>query len=140
MTLEEYLEGKKWIRRDIQRKKAKIRFFQEKAVNVTARYSDTSGCSETRNVHSMEDAVLDVNELEAQIRSDLEKLRELDAAFLRELKGMDNPMLAMVLELKYVYDGSWREVAQSTQYSVRQLHRLQKEAAAYLREKNTGNP
>lgn len=137
MTLEEYQDEKYKILQTIRCKEAKIRFFQNRAVDTSVRYSETSGCSGSRNAHSMEDAVVNTEELREQIRAEREQLKQLDESFLRELREMDDPKLAMVLELKYIHGGSWRDIADSMQYSVRQLHRLQKEAAEYLRAKST---
>ena len=138
MTLEEYAEKKGWLKRIIQSKESRIRFFQDKAVNCTAGYSKTSGCTASRNVHPTEDAMVEIEALRDAIRSDKKEMKELDAAFLKELAEMENPTLAVVLELKDVRGGTWQDVSRSMQYSVRQVHRLHNEAAEYLRKKGAG--
>ena len=136
MTLEGYLERKNRLLRSIRSKESKIRFFQDKAVNCTVGYSETSGSTSSRNIHPMEDAIAETDALRKEVMSEKEELSELDAAFLGELREMDNPTLAVVLELKYVQGSTWQGISQATGYSVRQLYRFQKEAIEWLRGKD----
>ena len=133
MTLDAYLEEKNTILRGIRGKEAKIRFLYERATSSTARYRDTPGGSGGRGHAQVEGAVAEAEEIRDTIRADWERAEMLDVEFRRGLDSIGDPALAVVLELRYIEDGSWKDIAKSMGYSVRQMHRLRNEAADRLR-------
>lgn len=133
MTLEAYLEKKNSVLRGIRSKEAKIRFLYDRATSSTARYRDTPGGSVGRGHAQVESAIAEAEEIRETIRADWERLETLGAVFRQSLDSIGDPALAMVLELRYIEDGSWKDIAKSMGYSVRQMHRLRNEAAERLR-------
>ena len=71
--MKEYLSQAFRIDQRIQSKMEQVASLNDLATRATATYSDMPG-SETRNLHRMEDAILSIIELEAEINGDICKL------------------------------------------------------------------
>ena len=71
--MKEYLSQAFRIDQRIQSKMEQVASLNDLATRATATYSDMPG-SETRNLHRMEDAILSIIELEAEINEDICKL------------------------------------------------------------------
>jgi hypothetical protein len=56
----------------------------------------------TRNIHRMEDVIVKMAELEAEINADIDKLVTLKKDINRAIKGLSKPNYSMVLELRYL--------------------------------------
>ena len=67
--MKEYLSQAFRIDQRIQSKMEQVASLNDLATRATATYSDMPG-SETRNLHRMEDAILSIIELEAEINED----------------------------------------------------------------------
>jgi len=68
--MKEYLSQAFRIDQRIQSKMEQVASLNDLATRATATYSDMPG-SETRNLHRMEDAILSIIELEAEINGDI---------------------------------------------------------------------
>ena len=74
--MKEYLSQAFRIDQRIQSKMEQVASLNDLATRATATYSDMPG-SETRNLHRMEDAILSIIELEAEINEDSTRPRYL---------------------------------------------------------------
>lgn len=74
--IKEYLSQAFRIDQRIQSKMEQVASLNDLATRATATYSDMPG-SETRNLHRMEDAILSIIELEAEINEDICKLVQM---------------------------------------------------------------
>ena len=89
----------------------------------TATYSDMPG-SETRNLPRMEDAILSIIELEAEINEDICKLVQTKKDIVHKIKAVQNTEYQTLLELRYLCFKSWEQIAVDMGYELRWLYRL----------------
>lgn len=89
--------------------------------------SDMPG-SPNRNTHKLEDTVIKIIELEAEIDSDIDALVDLKADITHRIKQINCPEYQLVLELRNLCFKSWEEIAMQMGYDVRHVFRLHGEA------------
>ena len=107
--MKEYLSQAFRIDQRIQSKMEQVASLNDLATRATATYSDMPG-SETRNLHRMEDAILSIIELEADI--------------VHKIKAVQNTEYQTLLELRYLCFKSWEQIAVDMGYELRWLYRL----------------
>lgn len=123
LTLDEYLDEKKALCDRIRYKEARILFFRSKANACTSRYGEKIGSTPSPNMHMMEDAMVEVMSLEDEIAGIKAELSMLNDSFRETIHRIGDVRLEMVLEMRYIEDGTWEEIAHATGYSRTQLHR-----------------
>ena len=84
--MKEYLSQAFRIDQRIQSKMEQVASLNDLATRATATYSDMPG-SETRNLHRMEDAILSIIELEAEINGDICKLVQTKKDIVHKIKA-----------------------------------------------------
>ena len=89
--MKEYLSQAFRIDQRIQSKMEQVASLNDLATRATATYLDMPG-SETRNLHRMEDAILSIIELEAEINGDICKLVQTK----KDIVGVPDPSGAAV--------------------------------------------
>ena len=114
--MKEYLSQAFHIDQRIQSK-------MEQVASLNATYSDMPG-SETRNLHRMEDAILSIIELEAEINEDICKLVQTKKDIVHKIKAVQNTEYQTLLELRYLCFKSWEQIAVDMGYELRWLYRL----------------
>ena len=87
--MKEYLSQAFRIDQRIQSKMEQVASLNDLATRATATYSDMPG-SETRNLHRMEDAILSIIELEAEINGDICKLVQTKKDIVHKIKAVQN--------------------------------------------------
>ena len=87
--MKEYLSQAFRIDQRIQSKMEQVASLNDLATRATATYSDMPG-SETRNLHRMEDAILSIIELEAEINGDICKLVQMKKDIVHKIKAVQN--------------------------------------------------
>ena len=85
--MKEYLSQAFRIDQRIQSKMEQVASLNDLATRATATYSDMPG-SETRNLHRMEDAILSIIELEAEINEDICKLVQTKKDIVHKIKAV----------------------------------------------------
>ena len=106
-----------------QSKMEQVASLNDLATRATATYSDMPG-SETRNLHRMEDAILSIIELEAEINGDICKLVQTKKDIVHKIKAVQNTEYQTLLELRYLCFKSWEQIAVDMGYELRWLYRL----------------
>ena len=132
MNAQEYLSQAFLIDKRINSKLEQLSGLHELARMTNRPLSDMPG-SASRNVHKLEDTVVKIIELEAEIDADIDQLVDLKADITRKIKKLTCPEHQLVLELRYLCFRSWEEIAMEMSYDVRHVFRIHREALKEIR-------
>ena len=121
--MKDYLSQAFRIDQRIQSKMEQVASLNDLATRATVTYSDMPGRG-TRNIHRMEDAILSIIELEAEINADICKLVDTKKDIVHKIKSVENPEYQTLLELRYLCFKSWEQIAVDMGYDLRWLYRL----------------
>ncbi|OCA97857.1 DUF1492 domain-containing protein [Clostridium beijerinckii] len=127
MTAKEYLAQAYRIDQRINSKLEQIVSLRELATKATSTLSDTPP-SGTRNVHSMEDTITKMIDLEDEINRDIDTLVDLKIEFVAIIKKISNPEYQTLLELRYLCFKTWEQIAVDMGYDLRYIHKIHNRA------------
>ncbi|MDU4847516.1 DUF1492 domain-containing protein [Clostridium sp.] len=127
MTTKEYLAQAYRIDQRINSKLEQIVSLRELATKATSTLSDTPP-SGTRNVHSMEDIITKMIDLEDEINRDIDILVDLKIEFVSIIKKISNPEYQTLLELRYLCFKTWEQIAVDMGYDLRYIHKIHNRA------------
>ena len=131
MTAKEYLNQAYWLDRRIDSKLEQLSALKDMATKTTSIMSDDV-VSHTRNVHSMQDVIAKIIDMQAEINADIDRLVDLKRDIMQVVKTVDDPELQTLLELRYLCFKSWEYVAEQMGYNVRHIYRLHDEAVEQI--------
>lgn len=131
MTAKEYLNQAYWLDRRIDSKLEQLSALKDMATKTTSVMSDDV-VSHTRNVHSMQDVIAKIIDMQAEINADIDQLVDLKREIMQVVKAVQNPEHQTLLELRYLCFKSWEEVAEELGYNVRHIYRLHDEAVEQI--------
>lgn len=123
MTAKEYLSQAYRIDQRINSKLEQIVSLRALATKATSTLSDTPP-SGTRNVHSMEDTIAKMVDLENEINVDIDTLVDLKREFVCIIKKISNHEYQTLLELRYLCFKTWEQIAVDMGYDLRYIHKL----------------
>lgn len=123
MTAKEYLGQAYRIDQRINSKLEQVTSLRNLATKATSTLSDTPP-SGTRNVHSMEDVIVKIIDMENEINADIDKLVDLKQEIIRVIKAVENQELHTLLELRYLCFKTWEEISVEMGYTIRHIYRL----------------
>lgn len=132
MTAKEYLNQAYWLDRRIDSKLEQLSALSDMATKTTSIMSDDV-MSHTRNVHSMQDIIVKIVDMKAEINTDIDHLVDLKREIMQVVKAVPNPEHQTLLELRYLCFKSWEDVAQELGYNVRHIYRLHDEAVEQIK-------
>ncbi len=127
MTAKEYLNQAYWLDRRIDSKLEQLSALRDLATKTTGVMSDDV-VSHTRNVHSMQDVIAKIIDMQNEINADIDRLVDLKQEIMHTIKSVKNPEQQTLLELRYLCFKSWEFVAEEMGYNVRHIYRLHDEA------------
>ena len=125
--MKEYLSQAFRIDQRIQSKMEQVASLNDLATRATATYSDMPG-SETRNLHRMEDAILSIIELEAEINEDICKLVQTKKDIVHKIKAVQNTEYQTLLELRYLCFKTWEQIAVQMGYGIDNIYKMHHKA------------
>lgn len=131
MTAKEYLNQAYWLDRRIDSKLEQLSALKDMATKTTSVMSDDV-VSHTRNVHSMQDVIAKIIDMQAEINADIDQLVDLKREIMQVVKEVQNPEHQTLLELRYLCFKSWEDVAEELGYNVRHIYRLHDEAVEQI--------
>lgn len=131
MTAKEYLNQAYWLDRRIDSKLEQLSALKDMATKTTSVMSDDV-VSHTRNVHSMQDVIAKIIDMQAEINADIDQLVDLKREIMQVVKSVQNPEHQTLLELRYLCFKSWEDVAEELGYNVRHIYRLHDEAVEQI--------
>ncbi|WP_373844752.1 hypothetical protein [Clostridium sp.] len=123
MTAKEYLAQAYRIDQRINSKLEQIVSLRALATKATSTLSDTPPGG-TRNVHSMEDTIAKMVDLENEIYVDIDALVDLKREFVFIIKKISNLEYQTLLELRYLCFKTWDQIAVEMGYDLRYIHKL----------------
>ena len=124
MTAKEYLNQAYWLDRRIDSKLEQLSALKDMATKTTSIMSDDV-VSHTRNVHSMQDVIAKIIDMQAEINADIDRLVDLKRDIMQVVKTVDDPELQTLLELRYLCFKDWQDIAYSmhcTESNVFKVH------------------
>ena len=110
MTAKEYLNQAYWLDRRIDSKLEQLSALKDMATKTTSIMSDDV-VSHTRNVHSMQDVIAKIIDMQAEINADIDRLVDLKRDIMQVVKTVDDPELQTLLELRYLCFKDWPDIA-----------------------------
>ena len=131
MTSKEYLNQAYWLDRRIDSKLEQLSSLKAMATKTTSAMSDEV-VSSTRNVHSMQDVIAKIVDMQTEINMDIDRLVDLKSEIMHVIKEVKNPEHQTLLELRYLCFKSWEYVAEQMGYNVRHIYRLHDEAVEQI--------
>ena len=127
MSPKEYLNQAYWLDRRIDSKLEQLSALKNMATKTTSVMSDDV-VSHTRNVHSAQDIIVKMIDMQNEINADIDRLVDLKREIMHVIKAVKNPEQQTLLELRYLCFKSWEFVAEQMGYNVRHIYRLHDEA------------
>ena len=131
MTAKEYLNQAYWLDRRINSKLEQLTSLRAIATKTTSVMGGEL-VSHSRNVHSMEDVIAKIADMQAEINADIDHLVDLKKEIMQVIKAVQNPEHQTLLELRYLCFRSWEYVAEELGYNVRHVYRLHDEAVEQI--------
>ena len=122
-----YLSQAFGLNQRIESKIDQIAVLNDLATKATVTYSDMPK-SPNRNGSRMEDAIIKIIDLEAEINQDMMKLVELTKDIIRRIKAVDGAELQTILELRYLSYMRWEEIAIELGYGIDNVYYLHRKA------------
>ena len=127
MNAKEYLNQAYWLDKLINSKLAMASSLREMATKTTSLMSDDV-VSHTRNVHSMQDTISKLVDLENDIDADIDRLVDLKHEIVGIIAQVTDPSCQIVLEYRYICYRSWKDIAVELGLHVRSVFRLHERA------------
>ena len=131
MTPKEYLNQAYWLDRRIDSKLEQLSALRDTATKTTA-VMDGEVVSHTRNVHSLQDVIAKIIDMQEEINSDIDALVDLKRDIMRTIREIEDPEAQTVLELRYLCFKRWEEISVIMNYSVRRVYQIHDEALEKL--------
>lgn len=122
MTAKEYLRQAYNIDQRINAKIEQVTSLRELTTKATATLSDMP--SGTRNIHSKENIIAKMIDLEDEINADIDELIGLKQEILSVIKSVENTEYQTLLELRYLCFKSWEQIAVELGYSLHYVYKI----------------
>ena len=123
LNAKDYLSQAYRIDQRINSKLEQVQSLRGLAEKATATLSDAP-VTGTHNVHSMEDIIAKMVDLESEINADLGELIDLKHEIVTVINCVEVPELLTLLEMRYLCFETWEKIAVELHYDIRHVHRL----------------
>lgn len=110
----------------IENKMEQIEKLHDLATKATVTYSDMPKSQSSRA--RLEDAVISIIDLEAEINQDMLELVEIKRQIMMSVKAVTDPELQLLLELRYLNYEGWEQIAVKMNFSIDNVFKLHKKA------------
>ena len=127
VAAKKYLSQAFGLNQRIESKLGQIEDLHDLATKATVTYSDMPK-SPNKGGSRMEDAIIKIMDLEAEINQDMMQLVELKKDIIRRIKAVESPELQTILELRYLSYMRWEEIAIELGYGIDNVFRLHRNA------------
>jgi DNA-directed RNA polymerase specialized sigma subunit len=128
---QDFLNRANYLDRHIKVKLDQVQSLQELAEKATSTLSHTSTRG-SRNIHRMEDAIVRMTDLQNEISSDIDNMVALRKSINDAINNIEKPNHQMVLELRYLAQKPWNEIAAIMNYEERYIFRIHRDALGAL--------
>ena len=123
MTAQEYLNQAKTLDQRINVKLDRVSRLRAMTQKITASL-DGEQVSRTRNVTSLEDAIIRLMEEEESLNAAIDRLVDLKREVSGVLKQIDDTDCQLLLELRYLCYRSWEEIAEVMHMHIRTVYKV----------------
>jgi len=123
MTAKEYLTQAKTLDQRINIKLERVSRLRSMTQKITAAM-DSEPVSHTRNVTSMEDAIIRLMEEEESLNAAIDQLVDLKRKISGVLEQIHAPDCQLLLELRYLCYRSWEEIAEVMCMHIRTVYKI----------------
>ena len=123
MTAKEYLNQAKTLDQRINVKLDRVSRLHAMTQKITASL-DGEQVSRTRNVTSLEDAIIRLMEEEESLNAAIDRLVDLKREVSGVLKQIDDTDCQLLLELRYLCYRSWEEIAEVMHMHIRTVYKV----------------
>lgn len=123
MTAKEYMEQARYLDMQINSKIEQVRTLNELATKVTTVYSDMPH-SPNRNTGRMEETIAKIIDLESEIDRDIDELVDLKQEVKTAISKVEDEKYRVLLELRYINQKSWEQIANQLGYDLRYTHKI----------------
>ena len=134
MTAKEYLGQAYSIDKQINAKIEQVISLKELTLKASSALSDMPKGS--RNVHSKENIIAKMMDLENEINADIDRLVTLKKEILMIIKSIDRAEYQTLLEMRYLCFKSWEKIAVEMGYSIQHIFRIHKKALTLIKIKD----
>ena len=123
MTAKEYLNQAKTLDQRINVKLDRVSRLRAMTQKITASLGGEQ-VSRTRNVTSLEDAIIRLMEEEESLNAAIDRLVDLKREVSGVLKQIDDTDCQLLLELRYLCYRSWEEIAEVMHMHIRTVYKV----------------
>ena len=123
MTAKEYLNQAKTLDQRINVKLDRVSRLRAMTQKITASL-DGEQVSRTRNVTSLEDAIIRLMEEEESLNAAIDRLVDLKREVSGVLKQIDDTDCQLLLELRYLCYRSWEDIAEVMHMHIRTVYKV----------------
>ena len=132
LDVKEYLSQAIWLEERIDSELEKLISLRSMAAKATSVIREEVFGS-NREKCPMENTIDKFIDLENEIKLDLNKLVALKKEISDAIKKVKAPELILLLENRYILNKSWEDIADSMNYSIRNIHYVHKKALKSVR-------
>lgn len=122
MNAKDYLEQVRFVDRAIDGKLEQVERLRNESTKATSLVSDMPRSS-SPNLQRLEDTIIKIIDLEHEINRDIDRLIDLKKAARVSINAMANPDERLVLELRYLCNKTWLEIAEAMGVSESTVYR-----------------
>ncbi len=132
MNAKDYLSQAFQLDQRINSKLEQVTMLRDLALRTTSVLQDDKVQS-SKQQSPMENALVKLMSLEEEINDDIDQLIDLKRELTMFVAEIENPSHRLLLELRYLGESTWEEVAAIMGYDIRWVYRLHRKA---LKETN----
>lgn len=129
MNTKDYLSRAFYANLRIRSKAEQIAEMKTLATKVTALLSDVR-VQTTRNDHKMEDIIVKIAEYQDELCNDITELVRIKKEVKAAIDSVENEEYRLLLEMRYISNLKWEEIAFRLGYSMQHTFRLRDKALA----------
>ena len=118
MNAKEYLSRAWWIEQQVQSKLEQIEALRSLASRMTAGFGNEP-VSHTRNVTAMQDTIVRIMEAEEELNRRIDELVSMKMEIMQVIDQVQDVILRLILEKRYLSFLSWEQIAVDMGYTVR---------------------
>jgi len=122
LTAQEYLEQAQQLDRQIDSKSLQISMLRDLSTKTTGVMSDDV-VSHTRNVHSMEDIIATIIDMEKELHDEVQQAIHLKKEIAETISQLKDSRERQILEYRYLCYLPWNDIAQRMDCSLPSVYR-----------------
>jgi DNA-directed RNA polymerase specialized sigma subunit len=135
VTVKEYLSQALFLDESINCKLEQVSILKRLATKITSNFEDERVTC-TKQQSPMENVIVKLVDLENEINDDIDKLVDLKREIKTAISNVNNDEFRLLLELRYLSNKEWEEIALLMNYSWRNIHYLHNKALKEVKISN----